>query len=145
MLYGINSPEFFDRKKFLRRTRGDEANRIGGNFWHQPAQRFLGAIVGEKRFPARGSVTITIGARRRSELSGGRAGNKRSAPHVPLDQTFGFEFGVSVGHGGAVDAQVGSEFAAGRDAVAGAQFPAMDQRAQLIAQLNIERDMTFSL
>ena len=90
-------------------------------------------------------MTIPIGARRGSELFYRRAGDKRSAPDVPLDQAFGFKFGVGIGHGGAVHAQVGGQLAAGRDAVASTQFAGMDQRAQLIAQLHIKRDVTFSL
>src|SRR6267154_3413031 len=44
-----------------------------------------------------------------------------------------------------MDAQDGSELAAGRNAVARAKIASVDQRAQLVAQLDIERNVTFGL
>ena len=48
----------------------------------------------------------------------GRAANICAAADVALDQAFGFEFGVGIRDGGAMDAELRSEFAAGGDAVA---------------------------
>ncbi len=39
----------------------------------------------------------------------------------------------------------GGEFAAGRDAVAGAQVTGVDERAQLVTKLNVEGDVGFRL
>ena len=41
--------------------------------------------------------------------------------------------------------RVGRQFAAGGDAVAGAKFAGMDQGAELVAQLNVQRDVAFGL
>ncbi len=73
------------------------------------------------------------------------AANECAAADVPADQAFGFEFGVGVGDGGAVDAQLQGQFAAGGNAVAGAQVSGVHQGAQLVAQLNIERHVAFGL
>ena len=64
---------------------------------------------------------------------------------MAADEAFGFEFGVGVGDGGAVDAQLRREFAARGDALAGTQISAMHQRANLVAQLDIERNVTLGL
>ena len=74
-----------------------------------------------------------------------RAANIGAAADVALNQAFGFEFGVGVCDGGAVNAELCSEFAAGGDAVAVAQFAAMDEGAKLVAQLDVERNVAFGL
>jgi hypothetical protein len=52
--------------------------------------------------------------------------NKRSAPDVALNQSFGFEFGVGIGNRSSMNAQHCGKFAAGRNAVTGTKVPGMD-------------------
>jgi len=65
--------------------------------------------------------------------------------HVAADEPFGFEFGVRVRDGGAVNAQLRGEFAACGNAFSGAQIASVNQGADLIAQLDVERDVAFGL
>jgi hypothetical protein len=60
-----------------------------------------------------------------------------AAADVALDEAFGLQLGIGVGHGGAMHSQHGGQLAAGRDAVAGTQIACMHQGTQLIAQLNV--------
>jgi hypothetical protein len=62
-----------------------------------------------------------------------------------LNHAFRFQLGVCVRDGCTVNTQLGGELAACGDAVPGAKFAGMDQGAELIAQLNIERDVAFGL
>jgi hypothetical protein len=64
---------------------------------------------------------------------------------MALDKAFGFEFGVGVGDGGAMDAKRESEFAAGRDAVTGTKIAGVDQGTKLVAKLDVEWDVAFGL
>ena len=64
---------------------------------------------------------------------------------MSLNQPFGFEFRVGVRHRGAMNAELPGQFAARGNAVAGAQLAGMHQRAQLVAQLNVQRNMAFGL
>jgi hypothetical protein len=64
---------------------------------------------------------------------------------VALNQAFGFEFGIGVRDGGAVNAKLRGKFAAGGNAVAVTQFAAMYEGAKLVAQLDVERNVTFGL
>ena len=73
------------------------------------------------------------------------AANEGASPDVAADEPFGFELGVRVGNGGAVNAQLHGEFAAGGNAFARAQIPAMNQRANLIAQLDVQRNVALGL
>ena len=98
-----------------------ERNRSRRNVRHQAAQPFFAALVGEKRFPSQVAAAVAIRARRRRELLHGHRANIRSAPHVTLNQAFGFEFGVSIRHRGSVNAEVRGQFAARRNAISGAQ------------------------
>ena len=68
-----------------------------------------------------------------------------AAADVALDEAFGFEFGVGIGDGGAMDAEGESEFAAGGDAVTRTQIARVDQRADLVAKLDIEGNVAFGL
>ena len=65
------------------------------------------------------------------------ATDERAATYVPLYKTFGFEFGVGVGDGGAMNAQHGGELAAGGDAVARAEVAGVDERAKLVTELDV--------
>src|ERR1700716_384163 len=71
--------------------------------------------------------------------------NESSATDMAADQTFGFELRVRVGHRGAMDAELHSEFAARRKGGSGAQFACVYQGAKLIAQLDVERNVAFGL
>ena len=71
--------------------------------------------------------------------------NERAAAHMAANQPFGFELSVSVRDSRAVNAKLHGEFAAGGDAVPGAEIPGVDERAKLVAQLDIERNVTFGL
>src|ERR1700693_3971819 len=73
------------------------------------------------------------------------AANESAAPYVAADQAFGFELGVRVCDGGAVNAQLRGEFAACGGAFSRAQIASVNQRADLIAQLDVERDVAFGL
>jgi len=64
---------------------------------------------------------------------------------VTLYEAFGFEFGVSVGDGGAMNTESESEFAAGGDAVTGTKIASVDEGAELVAELDIERNVAFGL
>ena len=63
--------------------------------------------------------------------------DERPAAHMSLNQSLRFQFGVGVGHRGAMHAQHGSELPACRNAVAWAQITGMHQGAQLVAKLHI--------
>jgi hypothetical protein len=61
------------------------------------------------------------------------------------NQPSGFELGIGVGNGCAMHAELRRKFAAGRDAVAGAQVTTVNQRAELIAQLDVKRNVALGL
>src|SRR6266571_4777224 len=71
--------------------------------------------------------------------------DKRAASDVPLNQPFGFQLRVGVRHRRAMNAQHGRQLAARRDAVAGTQITGMHERAQLIAKLDVQRNVTLRL
>src|SRR5713226_6202468 len=71
--------------------------------------------------------------------------DKRAAPDVSLNQPFGFQLRVGVRHRCAMNAQHGRQLAARRDAVAGTQITGMHERAQLIAKLDVQRNVTLRL
>ncbi len=79
------------------------------------------------------------------KLAHRRAANVGAAADVALNQAFGFEFGVGVCDGGPVNPELRGQLAAGGDAVTVAQFAAMDESAELVAQLDVERDVAFGL
>ena len=138
------APEFFHGEKFFGGPRGDECNRIGRNFRHQTREVFVGALVGENGFPAH-AAAIAVRARRRSELFCRSATDVCAAADVSLNHAFRFQLGVCVRDGCTVNTQLGGELAAGRDAVAGAEFAGMDEGAELIAQLDVKGYVAFGL
>jgi hypothetical protein len=75
----------------------------------------------------------------------GRATNERPAAHVAADQAFGFEFRVRIGDRGAVHAELHRKLAARRDAVSRTQIACVHQRAKLVPQLDVKRNMAFRL
>jgi hypothetical protein len=64
---------------------------------------------------------------------------------VALDQAFGLEFGVGVGDGSAVNAELSGKLAAGGDAVARAKLARMNEGAKLVTQLDVQGNVTFGL
>ena len=140
--------EFFERKRLVGRPRDGKRDGAGRNARHHAAETFFGAIVGEKRFPAHRtvvSVPMTIGARRRRKLFLGNRADVRAAADVALDQALGFEFSVGVCDRRPVNAELAGQFAACGNAVARAKLARMDERAQLIAQLYVQRNVAFGL
>jgi hypothetical protein len=71
--------------------------------------------------------------------------NERSAPHMATDQALGFKFRIGVGDRGAVNAELHGKFTARRDTVSRTQIPCVYQGADLVAQLDIERNVAFRL
>src|ERR1019366_3540160 len=111
----------------------------------QTAQDFLAAVVGEQRFPTEASVGRSRMRNRGDFLRHALAANECASPHVAADEPFGFELGIRVRDGGAVNASMRREFAACGDAFARTQIAPMNQRANLIAQLDVERNVTLGL
>jgi hypothetical protein len=64
---------------------------------------------------------------------------------VTTDEAFGFEFGIGVRDSGAVDAQLRRQFATCGNALSGPQIASMNEGTNLVAQLDIERNVTFGL
>jgi len=62
-----------------------------------------------------------------------------------LDEAFGFEFGIGVGDGGAMDAEGKSEFTTGGDAVTGTKIAGVDQGTELVAKLDVKGNMALGL
>jgi hypothetical protein len=73
------------------------------------------------------------------------AHDEGAAADMALNETLGFELGIGVGDGGAVNAKDLGEFPTGRNAVAGAKVTRVNQGAELIPELNIERYVAFGL
>ena len=112
----------------------------------EAAEDFVAALVGEEEFPADAVVAVEDGGRGRRDFQAvAVAADEGAAADVALDQAFGFEFGVGVGDGGAMNAQHGGELAAGGDAVAGAQIAGVDKSAKLVAKLDVQGNVAFWL
>src|SRR6266566_8166861 len=71
--------------------------------------------------------------------------NECSAAHMAADQAFGFEFRVCIGDRSTVDAELQGKFTARRNAVSRTQIACVYQGAKLVAQLDVERNVTFRL
>src|SRR5215469_12209931 len=94
------------------------------------------AITNDKAFSGTPAVSRLRTSSPRSSA------NSSSQRMLPLPFNTG---GIGVGHRGAVHAQHGREFPACRNAVARTQITGMHQGAQLVAELNIERDVALRL
>ena len=130
--------QFLNGEKFRRGTSHNERQSAVRHTGGQPAQHFLAALIGKQQFPADASIAIQNWRSRRGDLQTVAISlDKRPAAHVSLDQSFRFQFGVGIGHGGSVHAEHGRQLAACRDAVARAQITGMHQGAKLIAKLHI--------
>src|SRR6266446_60249 len=138
--------KFFDGKELLCGTRHHERERIFRHIGSEAAEDFFPALIGEEQFPANSSVAI-------QDRRGGWRNlqpvavslDKRAASHVALDQPFRLQFGVSVCHRGAVNAEHSGKLAARRDAIARAQVTRVDERAQLVAKLDVQRNVALRL
>ena len=64
---------------------------------------------------------------------------------MSLNQPLGLELRIRVRHRSAMHSQHPRQFAACRDAVARAQIARVHQRPQLVAQLDIQRNVAFRL
>jgi hypothetical protein len=73
------------------------------------------------------------------------AKNECSAAHMAANQAFGFKFRIGVGHRGAVNTKLHGKFTARRDAISRAQIPCVYQGANLVAQLDVQRNVAFRL
>src|SRR5258708_36538695 len=116
-----------------------ERERIVRSAGGQTAQNFIAAFVGETQFPTQ-AVAISISEhrrRRRRQLQAiAVALNKSATAHMSLDQSFGFELGVRIGNGSAMNAEYNGKFAAGGDAGPGTKITRTKHGAKLIRQLN---------
>ena len=120
----------------------DSARRHGAE---QAVERIVAALIGKERLPANGPPGTTDGGGGAICKRPPVCANESAAADMTFDQPFGFQFRIGIGHRGAVHAQMLREFAACGNAVAGAQFAAMYQRAKLVAELHVERDVAFGL
>jgi len=139
-------PQFFNGEKFGSGAGHDEGERVLWSRGGEAGEDFFAAFIGEEKFPAE-AIAIVEGGRwgRRNFQAVAIGADEGAAADVALDEAFGFEFGVGVGDGGAMDAKRESEFAAGRDAVTGTKIAGVDQGTKLVAKLDVEWDVAFGL
>ena len=64
---------------------------------------------------------------------------------MTLNQALGFKLGISIRHRRAVNAEHGGKLTASRNAVAGTQIACVHEGAQLIAKLDVQRNVTLRL
>ena len=120
--------QFFHGEKFGSRARHDEGERILWSRSGEAGENFLAAFIGEEKFPAKAIAIVEERRRGRRNLQAVAIGaDERAAADMALDEAFGFEFGVGIGDGGAMDAEGESEFTAGGDAVTGPKIASVDQ------------------
>jgi hypothetical protein len=138
--------QFFHGEKFGCRTRHNEGEHVLWSRGGEAGENFFAAFIGEEKFPAKAIAIVEERRRGRRDFQAVAIGaDKSAAAHMALDEALGFEFGVGVGDGGAMDAKRESEFTAGGDAVAGAKIASVDQGTKLVAKLDVEGDMAFGL
>jgi len=145
--HGVHaSLQFLNREKFFRRSRHDKGQRIFRQIGRQTAKHLFSSLIGEEQLPPDSAISIQHRRRRRSDLQSVAISlDERAAPNVSLNQSFRFEFSVGVRHGGAVHAEHSRKLAAGRNAVTGAQIARMNKGPQLIAKLDVQRNVTLWL
>src|SRR5713101_2522824 len=140
------SLEFLDGEELLRRACHHKRERIFRHIGSQAAEDFFSALIGEEQFPPDSPISIQNRRRGRRDLQAVAISlDERAASHVALNQAFRFQLGISVRHRGAVNAEHGGEFAARRNAVAGPQIACMHEGAQLVAKLDVQRNVTLWL
>jgi len=138
--------QFFDGEEFGSGACQDEGERVVWSGGSEASEDFFAAFIGEEEFPAEAIAIVENGRRGRRDFQAVAIGaDEGAAADVSLDEAFGFEFGVGIGDGGAMNAESESEFAAGGDAVTGTQIAGVDQGTELVAELDIERNVTFGL
>ena len=138
--------QFFDGKKFFSRARHHKGERIFRHVSREAAKDFLSAFIGEKQLPANPPVAIQHRRRGRRDLQSVTVSlDERAASDVALNQAFGFQLGVSIRYRGAVNAEHGRELAARRNAVAGTQISRVHEGAQLVAKLDVQRNVALWL
>ncbi len=119
--------EFFHGKKFGRGTSHDKRERVFGSFGGKAREDFFAAFIGEEKFPTQAVVAVQRRRRGRRDFQAvAIALDEGAATDVPLNEAFGFQFGVGVGDGGAMNAEHLREFAAGGNAIAGAKVTRVD-------------------
>src|SRR5260370_10552776 len=138
--------QFLDGKIFFRRTCHHERERIFRHIGREAAKNFFPAFIGEEQFPADSSVAVQDRWRRRRDLQSVAVSlDKRAASYVALNQTLRFQLGISIRHCCAVNAKHGGELTAGRNADARAQVALVNTRAQLVAKLDVQGNVTLLL
>ncbi len=138
--------QFFNGEKLGSGARHHEGERILWSRGGKAGENFFAAFIGEEKFPAEAIANVKGGRWGRRNFQAVAIGaDESAASDVALDEAFGFEFGVGIGDGGAMDAEGESEFAAGGDAVTGTQIAGMDQGTELVAKLDVEGDVAFGL
>ena len=145
--HGVHaSLEFFDRKELLCRAGHHKRKCIFRNIGSETAEDFFAAFIGKEQFPADAPVSIQNWRCRRGDLQAVTVSlNERTASHVALNETFRFQLGVGIGYRGAMNAEHGREFTAGRNAIARAQISGVDEGPQLIAKLDVQRNVALRL
>jgi hypothetical protein len=140
------SLQFIDGEELGGGARHDERERVLRSRGGEACEDFFATLIGEEEFPAEAIATVENRRRGRRNFQAVAIGaNEGTAAHVALDEPLGFEFGVGIGNGGAVHAESKSELAASGYAITGMQIAGMDQGTELVAELDIERDVAFGL
>ena len=122
------------------------AGRVDRSAGGEAAQDFVAAFVSKQEFPTNTVAAVQNGRRGWRDLQAvAIAADEGAAADVSLDKAFGLEFGVGVGHSGAMDTEHLREFAAGGNAVAGVKVTGVNKGAKLIAKLDIKGNVAFGL
>jgi len=138
--------QLFHREEFGSGAGHDKRESVLGSRSGEAGEDFFAAFIGEEEFPAE-AIAIVRGGRwgRRDFQAVAIGADESAASDVALDEAFGFEFGVGIGDGGAMNTEGESEFPAGGDAVTGTQIASVDQGTELVAKLDVEGDVAFGL
>src|SRR6202158_1128677 len=138
--------QFLDREELLCGARHHKRERVFRHIGSESAKDFFPAFIGEEQFPPDSPISIQgRGGRRRDLQSVAVALDERAASHVALNQPFRFQLGVGIRHRRAVNSEHRRELTARPNAVAGAQIARMHEGAQLIAKLDVQRNVTLWL
>ncbi|HYW85136.1 MAG TPA: hypothetical protein VFB30_17875, partial [Spirochaetia bacterium] len=138
--------QLFHREEFGSGAGHDKRESVLGSRSGEAGEDFFAAFIGEEEFPAEAIAVVEERRRGRGDFQAVAIGaDEGAAADVALDEAFGFELGVGVGDGGAMNTESESEFAAGGNAVTGTQIAGVDQGTELVAELDVERDVAFGL
>ena len=98
--------QFLHGEKFGSGARHNEGERVLWSRGGETGEDFFAAFIGEEKFPAEAIAIVEDGGGGRRNFQAVAIGaDESAAADVALDQAFGFEFGVGVGDGGAMDAE----------------------------------------